>query len=108
MEILISKLELNLATHVLTWAFGNFQKTFPTPISGVPELLFDEGFRAYTSFCKQVMSYATTDDGTCGSNIIPFDDINPGNRGLSGADKQGHSYYNEFFTKSPNQRRNLV
>ena len=35
------------------------------------------------------MSYATTDDGTCGSNIIPFDDINPGNRGLSGADKQG-------------------
>jgi hypothetical protein len=64
----------------LTWAFGNFQKPFPTPISGLPELLFDEGFRAYTSCCKQATSYATTDDGPQGSNIIPFDDneVQPG------------------------------
>ncbi len=64
----------------MTWAFGNFQKTFPTSIFRLPELLFDEGFRAYTSFCKQVTPYATTDDGPRGSNIIPFDDdkIQPG------------------------------
>ncbi len=49
-----NQIESRYSTHVLTWAFGNFQKTFPTPISGLPELLFDEGFRAYTSFCKQL------------------------------------------------------
>ncbi len=58
----------------MTWAFGTFQKTFPTPISDLSELLFDKGFRAYTSFCKQVTSYATTDDGPRGSKIIPFDE----------------------------------
>ncbi len=64
----------------MTWAFGNFQKTFPTLISSLPELLLNEGFRAYTSFCKQVMSFATSDDRPCGSNIIPFDEdeVQPG------------------------------
>jgi hypothetical protein len=40
----------------------------------------NEGFRAYTSFCKQVMSFATSDDRPCGSNIIPFDEdeVQPG------------------------------
>jgi hypothetical protein len=33
-------IESRYSTHVLTWSFGNFKKTFPTPISGLPELLF--------------------------------------------------------------------
>jgi hypothetical protein len=51
-----------------------------TPISGIPKLLFDEGFRAYTSVCRQITSYATAYDRPCGSNIIPFDDneVQPG------------------------------
>ncbi len=75
-----TQIESRYSTHTLTWAFGNFQKTFPTPISGLPELLFDEGFRSYTSFCKQVRWHATTDDEPCGSYIISFDDdeVQPG------------------------------
>ncbi len=75
-----TRIESRYSTHVLTWVFGNFQKTFPTPISRIPELLFDEGFKAYTSFCKQVASYATTDDVPHDSDIIPFDDdeVQPG------------------------------
>jgi len=46
-------IESRYSTHVLTWSFGQFKKTFPTPVSGLPELLFDEGFRAYKSFCMQ-------------------------------------------------------
>jgi hypothetical protein len=71
----------------------NFQKTFPTPISGLPELLFDEGFRAYTSFCKQVTSYATTDDRPRGSNVIPFDD----NEVQPGTDKDDDKQINMLF-----------
>jgi hypothetical protein len=39
-----------------------------------------KGSFTYTSFCKQVTSYATTDDGPRDSNIIPFDDneVQPG------------------------------
>ncbi len=62
-------------------------KTFPTPISGLPKLLFDEGFWAYTSFCKQVSSYATTDDAPCYSNIIPFGD-NEVQPGIDGEDNE--------------------
>jgi hypothetical protein len=58
----------------MTWSFGNYKKTFPTPISGLPELLFDEGFQAYKSFCTQISSYAMTSDTTHPSNIIPFGD----------------------------------
>ncbi len=47
---------------MLTWCFGEFRKIFPTPISSLPELLFDEGFRKYNSFCMQVSSFATTDE----------------------------------------------
>ncbi len=60
---------------MLTWSFGDFRKTFPTPISGLPELLFDVGFHKYNSFCMQVSSFATTDEVQGGrSNTIPFDD----------------------------------
>jgi hypothetical protein len=61
--------------HILTWSFGNFKKTLPTPVSGLPELLFDEGFLEYKSFCMQVSSFAAA-SGTdaCNVNIIPFKD----------------------------------
>jgi hypothetical protein len=39
-----TRIELRYSTHVLTWSFGNYKKTFPTPLSGLPELLFDEVF----------------------------------------------------------------
>ena len=32
----------------------NIQEKFPTPISGIPELIFDEGFNKYKSFIAQV------------------------------------------------------
>ena len=44
------------STHKLTWCFGKYTKTFPTPVSGLPELLFNEGFRAFQSFCLEVGS----------------------------------------------------
>jgi hypothetical protein len=60
---------------MLTRSFGDFRKTFPTPISSLPEVLFDEGFHKYDSFCMQVFSFATTDEVQGGSsNTIPFDD----------------------------------
>jgi hypothetical protein len=37
-----TRIESRYSTHALTWSFGNFKKTFPTPVSGLPELLFDE------------------------------------------------------------------
>jgi hypothetical protein len=57
---------------VLTWSLGNFKKTFPTPLSGLPELLYDKGFKAHKSFCMQVSSNATIDEAASNSNIIPF------------------------------------
>jgi hypothetical protein len=33
--------ESKYSTDVLTWSFGQFKKPFPTPVSGLPELLFD-------------------------------------------------------------------
>ena len=68
-----TRIELRYSTHVLTWSFGNYKKTFPTPLSGLPELLFDKGFQAYKSFCIQISLYAMTSDTTHSSNIIPFD-----------------------------------
>ena len=59
-----TQIESWYSTHVLTWSFGNFKKTFPTPLSGLPELLFDEGFRAYKSFCMEVSSYASQHNNT--------------------------------------------
>jgi hypothetical protein len=35
-----TRVESRYSTHVLTWSFGQFWKTFPTPIYGLPELLF--------------------------------------------------------------------
>jgi hypothetical protein len=69
-----TRIESRYSTDVLTWSFGNFKKTFPTPLSGLPELLFNKGFQAYKSFCMQVSSYAMTDEAVRNSNIIPFDD----------------------------------
>jgi len=75
-----TRIESRYSTHVLTWSFGQFKKTFPTPVSGLPELLFDEGFRAYKSFCMQChSSYANAvTDSTAvptskPSHVIPFE-----------------------------------
>ncbi len=65
-----TKTESCNSTHVLTWSFGNFKKTFPTPVSGLPEILFDEGFQAYNSFCMQVSSYAMSDSAVAGTLIL--------------------------------------
>jgi hypothetical protein len=51
-----TRIESQYSTQVLTWSFGQFKKTFPTPVSGLPELLFGEGFLAYKSFCLQTHS----------------------------------------------------
>ena len=74
-----TRIESRYSTHVLTWSFGQFKKTFPTPVSGLPELLFDKGFRAYKSFCMQChSSYTnavtdlTSETSTKPSNVIPF------------------------------------
>jgi hypothetical protein len=74
-----TRIKSRYSTHVLIWSFGQFRKTFPTPISGLPELLFDEGFREYKSFCSQIISsYAnlisSSDDNTIDANVIPFED----------------------------------
>jgi hypothetical protein len=69
-----TRIESRYFTHVLTWSFGNFKKTFPAPLSGLPGLLFDKGFQAYKSFCMQVSSHTTINEGAHNSNIIPFDD----------------------------------
>ena len=49
-----TRIESRYSTHCLTWCFGQFKKTFPTPVSGLPELIFDEGFQAFQSYCSQV------------------------------------------------------
>jgi hypothetical protein len=69
-----TRIKSRYSTHVLTWSFGNLQKTFPTPVSGPPELLFDEGFCEFNSFCMHVPSFATTNEAQGISNIIPFND----------------------------------
>jgi hypothetical protein len=67
------------STHVLTWSFGKFKKTFPTPESGHPELLFNKGFHTYKSFCMQAHSSHVntvmnlTSEISKPSNIIPFE-----------------------------------
>ena len=38
------------STHKLAWCFGKYTKAFPTPVSGLPEILFDEGFCAFQSY----------------------------------------------------------
>ncbi len=68
-----TRTESRYLTHVLTWSFGNFKKTFPTPLSGLLKLLFDEGFQAYKSFCMHISSYATKDSNST-STFIPFED----------------------------------
>jgi len=61
------------STHKLTWCFGKYTKTFPTPVSGLPELLFDEGFQAFKSFCLEVGS-PIPPHASFGSSIVPYND----------------------------------
>ena len=79
-----TQIESWYSTHVLTWSFGSFKKTFPTPLSGLPELLFDKGFQAYKSFCIEISSYTSQQttmhtnthlqDASRMSTFIPFND----------------------------------
>jgi hypothetical protein len=65
-----TQIESWYSTHVLTWSFGQFQKTFPTPVSGLPELLLNKGYCRFKSFYQHTIMTDTTTD----SNIIPYDD----------------------------------
>ena len=47
-------IESRYCTHTLTWCLGRYKKKIPTPISGLPELILDEGFNKYKSFLAQV------------------------------------------------------
>ena len=51
-----TRIESRYSTHTLTRCFGRYKKTFPTPIYGLPELIFDEGFTKYRIFLAQVGS----------------------------------------------------
>ena len=59
------------STHVLTWCFGKYKKTFPTPVSGLPELLFDEGFGNFSSYCTEVGSPIPTYSFLGSQSTIP-------------------------------------
>jgi hypothetical protein len=65
-----TQIESRYSTHILTWSFGQFLKTFPTPVSGLPELLFDEGCLAFKSFYQRTVMMKTTTN----LNIIPYDE----------------------------------
>ncbi len=79
-------------THVLTWSFGQFKKTFPTLVSGCPELLFNKGFCAYKSFCMQAhSSYVNTvinftSETSKPSNIVLFESQELSSDSLDDAD----------------------
>jgi hypothetical protein len=50
---------------------------FPTPISGLPELLFDKGFQEYKSFFTKISSFSkpvSSSNKTADVNVILFDD----------------------------------
>ena len=51
-----TKIESRYSTHCLTWCFGQFKKTFPTPVSGLPELISNKGFQVFQSYYLQVES----------------------------------------------------
>ncbi|KAL7547062.1 hypothetical protein ACHAWF_010384 [Thalassiosira exigua] len=61
-----TRIESRYSTHVLHWCQGHFKKTFPTPISGLPELLFDEGYTAFHSFASKVNAPSP--------HLIPFEE----------------------------------
>ena len=51
-----TRIESRYSTHTITWCFGTYKKKIPTPISGLPELIFDKGFTKYKSFLAHVAS----------------------------------------------------
>ena len=42
-----TRIESRYSTHILVRCGGKFKKTFPTPVSGLPELLFDESYNEF-------------------------------------------------------------
>ncbi len=72
-----TRIESGYSTHVFTWSFGQFQKTFPTPISGLPKLLFNEGFQEYKSFCTRISSFVnsvSSSNDSADVNVNPFNE----------------------------------
>ena len=57
---------------MLTWCFGKYKKTFPTQVSGLPELLFDEGFGSFSSYCTEIGSPIPTYSFLGSPSTIPF------------------------------------
>jgi hypothetical protein len=57
--------------------FGEYWKTFPTLISGLPKLLINKGFREYKSFCIRISSFVnsvSSSNDTADVNVISFDE----------------------------------
>ena len=61
------------SSHVLTWNHGRYHKTFPTPVSGLPELLFDEGFGNFDSYCSEVGSPIPR-YSFLGATVVPYEE----------------------------------
>ena len=52
----MTRIESRYSTHTLTWCCGKYKQTFPTPVSGIPQLMFDEGFTKYKIYCAKLVS----------------------------------------------------
>ena len=61
--------------HTIIWDQEKFTKTFPTPVLGLPELLFIGGFSLYHSYCIQIKSFYNHSPGAVDSpsNLIEDD-----------------------------------
>ena len=42
-------IEYRYSTYTRAWCCKKYKKTFPTPVAGLTELIFDEGFTKYKS-----------------------------------------------------------
>ena len=46
-----TRIESRYSTHTLKCFCEKYKRIFPTPVSGLLELMFDEGFTKYNSYC---------------------------------------------------------
>ena len=46
-----TRIEFIYSTYTLTWCCGNYNEKLLTSVSGLPELIFDEGFTKYKRYC---------------------------------------------------------
>ena len=52
-----TRIEYRSSTHTLTCCYVKYKKTFPTLVSSHPELMFDEGFTRYNSYCRSRITF---------------------------------------------------